>query len=251
MQEKRNDVLEIDLEELFGLILHRLWLILLCGIVFGAAAFVLSAFVITPQYEATTGIYIMNKQENASLSYSDTQLASQLTKDYEELITCRYVLETVIKRCSLEDDYEDMKDRVQVENATDTRIIYITVRDLVPAAARHIADSIREVASEHIRAVTDVEAVNVVDEANLPIEAAFPSIPVWTVVGACIGIFLSMVIVIVRYMSDDTIQTSDDVGRYLGWSTLALIPVMHSESGSEKKKKAVVKKSAKEEEDAK
>lgn len=241
-EEKNNNVIEIDLEELFGLVLHRLWLLLLCGAVTGVAAFVISALLITPKYESTTGIYVMSKQDSSTLSYSDAQLSTQLTKDYEELITCRYVLETVIGQCSLEEEYEDLQKRVTVENTTDTRIIYITVKDPDPAMAQYIANSIREVASEHITGVTDVEAVNVVDEANLPKEPSEPSVPVWTVVGAMIGLFISLFVIIVRYLADDTIKSSEDVERYLGWSTLALIPIIEEEgSGKSVSKKKEVK----------
>lgn len=231
MQEQRtNDEIEIDLEEIFGLILHRLWLILLCGIITGLIGFGISAFLITPQFESSTGIYVMSKQDNATLSYSDAQLSSQLTKDYEELITCRYVLERVIEQCALTDEYEDLLERVKVENAADTRIIYITAKDPEPETAQFIANSIREVASEHITAVTDVKAVNVVDQGNLPRKPAEPSIPLWTVVGALAGVLASLMIILIRYLSDDTIKTADDAAKYLEWSTLALIPVIEEES---------------------
>lgn len=234
MQENNENVIEIDLEELFGLILHKLWLLLLCGVLTGVVAFAVSAFLISPKYESTTGIYVMSRQDSNKLSYSDTQLSTQLTKDYEELITSRYVLETVIAQCSLPDEYEDLKDRVTVENATDTRIIYITVKDTDPATAQYIANSIREVASEHIKTVTEVEAVNVVDEANLPKKPSEPSIPLWTIVGAFLGICISGVVVVVRYLTDDTIKSSEDVEKYLGWGTLAMIPVIQEEDNRKK-----------------
>lgn len=235
-QTEKNDVIEIDVLELLNLMLHRLWLILLCGILVGGAAFVLSAFVLTPQYESTTKIYILNKTENTNLTYSDTQLATQLTKDYGELITCRYVLETVIGQCGLEDDYEDLEKRVSVENAADTRIIGITVKDPNPVMARDLADCIRDVASEHIKSVTAVEAVNVVDAANLPDEPSEPSVLKWSAIGALIGIFLCVLILAIRYIADDTIKSEDDVEKYLALSTLALIPMMDGNQGAVKGK---------------
>lgn len=243
MNDRDNDnVIEIDLEELFGLLLHRWWLILLAGIVTALAGFAVSAFLIAPKYESTTGIYVMNKQDGATLTYSDTQLSSQLTKDYEELITSRYVLETVIATCGLEDEYEGLAGRVTVENASDTRIIYITVKDTDPAMAQYIANTIREVASEHIKSVTDVEAVNVVDQANLPKNPSEPSIPMWTVVGAVIGICLVAAIIIIRYLTDDTIKSSEDVEKYLGFSTLALIPVIEEDDVKKSSRREVVRK---------
>lgn len=239
MQEVRDDdVLEIDLLEIFGLFLHKWWILALCTVVTGVLGFVWSAFVITPQYESTTGVYILSSSpDNNTLSYSDTQLASQLTKDYEELITCRSVLETVIEECGLSDTYGQLLDRVTVENATDTRIVYITVKDPIPAKAQEIADSIREIASDHIKEVTDVEAVNVVDTANLPKEPAEPSVLKWTAIAAALGLMLCAAVIIIRYLLDDTIKSSEDVEKYLGLSTLALIPMLQGESSTKKKKK--------------
>jgi capsular polysaccharide biosynthesis protein len=237
MQDNRNEnVIEIDLEELFGLVMHSLPLILAAGIATAVAAFLISAFVVSPKYESTTGIYVMSRQDGNTLSYSDTQLSTQMTKDYEELISSRYVLETVIAQCGLDEEYEDLLDRVEIENATDTRIIYITVKDEEPERAQYIADSIREVASAHITAVTDVEAVNVVDPANLPNKPSEPSIPIWTIVGALVGLVVSALVVIARFMLDDTIKTSDDVEKYLSLSTLGMIPVREEQDKTKHKK---------------
>ena len=242
---KNDNEIEIDLEELFGLILHKLWLILLCGVITGAIGFGVSAFLIAPKYDSTTGIYVMSKQDNGKLSYSDAQLSAQLTKDYEELITSRYVLENVIQQCNLICEYEQLLNRVTVKNASDTRIIYITVKDEDPAMAQYIANSIREVASVHIKSVTDVEAVNVVDQANYPKEPSEPSIPKWTIVGAFIGLLLSAAVVIIHYLADDTIKSSEDVERYLDWGTLAIIPIIDdNESGKGTSKKNSVKKNS-------
>lgn len=227
MQEK-NDEIEIDLTEIIGLIIHRLWILLLCACMAGAIGFAISYFFITPQYQSTTKIIVLNKQDNSTITYSDLQLASQLTKDYEELITCRYVLEQVIELCGLNDSYEGLYSRVSVENTKDTRIIGITVKDPSPQRAQYIADSIRVVAAEHIQTVTDVAAVNVVDYANLPTKKASPSIKKWTLMGAVIGLLIALAAIVLEYILDDTIKSTEDVEKYLGYTTLALIPVMQS-----------------------
>lgn len=252
MQNKtnRDDLMEIDLVEVFSLMLKNFWIIILSAVVAGAVAFSLSSFVITPQYESTTKVYILNRNDSKSnqLSYSDTQLATQLTKDYKELITCRYVLEKVIQICGLDDSYEDLQGRVSVSNTADTRIIGITVKDPNPANAQYIANSIRDVASEHIKAVMAIEAVNVVDEANLAVEPSEPSVLKWTAIGILLGGMLAASVILVKYLLDDTVKSSDDVEKYLGLSTLALIPVMQGESKkqshSKKKEKTVEQKYA-------
>ena len=223
-----EDVIEIDLQELFGLLLHWLWLILICGLLTGAAGFLISKYVITPQYQSTTKVYILNKQDNSTLTYSDVQLGTQLTKDYAQLIKGRYVLEQVIEICGLDEKYGSFAERVSVETLTDTRIIAITVEDENPEMAQFIANEIRKVASEHIKNVMDIQAVNVAEEANLPETPSSPSIAKWTGAGLLLGMFLCAMILVIRFLVDDTIKTSDDIEKYLGLSTLAMIPVIET-----------------------
>lgn len=220
-----NDVVEIDLGEIIALMIHRLWVIILCAVMAGAAGFAVSRFLITDMYESSTKVYILNKSGGSEIVYSDVQLSSQLTKDYAQLIKSRTVLEQVIEDYKSDMSYAAFADRVDVEAITDTRIISITVEDENPAMAQLLADEIRKEASICIKDVMDIQAVNVVDEANLPEKPASPSVPKWTLMGAVLGAVMAMAIILARYMLDDTIRTADDVEKYLGLSTLGQIPV--------------------------
>lgn len=246
-KQYNNDEIEIDLREVFILLLSKAWLIALVGMLTAIIGFVLSAFVIAPTFESTSKIYILNKQQENTVTYSDVQLGTQLTKDYAQLITSRLVLEKVIEDLNLTEinediDYEAMLDKVEVTTPTDTRILSITVTDTDPVLAMEIANSVREAAAVHIKNVMDIEAVNVVETANLPMEKAGPSIMKWTLIGGCIGAFLVMAVVLLIFFMDDTIKTSDDVEKYLGLSTLALIPLDTQAATKNGKKKPVKKK---------
>ena len=108
------------------------------------------------------------------------------------------------------------------------------MRDESPQAAQTIANAIRTVSANHIKSVMDIEAVNVVDEANLPLSPAAPSITKYTALAAAIGIVLSAIIIVICYLLDDTIKSSEDIEKYLGLSTLALIPLNTGEELSKK-----------------
>ena len=223
-----NDEVEIDLVEVFGILMHHIWLIITVTLVCAIAGFAFSKFVLPEQFQSTTKIYILNKSEsvNNNVTLNDVQTSTQLTKDYAELITSRYVLETVMKNMNIADmKYESFKNKIAVDTPTDTRIVAITVTDTDPKVAQQIANNVREVAAAHITKVMDIDAVNIVEDANLPDEKAAPSCSNWTAIAGLIGLLLTTVLVVVRYMMDDSIKTSDDVEKYLGLSTLALIPL--------------------------
>ena len=119
-----NNIVEIDLLEIISILLNRFWVIFGAALLAAAAGFMISKFVLTPTFESTTKIYILNKSENTTVTYSDVQMGTQLTKDYAELINSRYVLETVIGQLSLpEMEYKDLLKKVSVHTPTDTRIV--------------------------------------------------------------------------------------------------------------------------------
>ena len=236
---RQTDEIEIDLWEICLVLIHNLALIISVGIMVALGAFLFTQLLVTPTYESTTKIYILNKQENASVTYSDIQLGTQLTKDYAELIQSRFVLEEVVQGMGLDLTYEQMKGKVSVTTPTDTRILAITVKDKDPVMAMQMANAVREAASVHIMNVMDIQAVNVAETANMPMKKASPSVLKNTFIGGVLGVFLIIAIVLVRYLMDDTIKTPEDVEKYLQLSTLAVIPLNEGEADGKKKKKKV------------
>jgi capsular polysaccharide biosynthesis protein len=234
----RDDIIEINLGELFSVLLGRAFLIISAGVFFGLAGLFISKFIMHPVYDSTTKIYILNKEENQTVTYSDVQISTQLTQDYAELIKSRYVIEEVIQRLNLVDaDYEDLSRVLKVDTPSDTRIVAITARDEDPLMAMQIANCIREVASEHITNVMDIDAINVAETANVPTQKSGPSVTRWTIIAGFLGAVLVAFFVILEYLLDDTIKSNDDVERYLGLSTLALVPLTTEETDKKKAKK--------------
>ena len=248
-RDNRDDVIEIDLVELLGVILHNLWIIIVSGVIVAAVALLVSYFIITPKYESVTKIYVISKTNADTMTYSDLQAGSTLTKDYKELVKSRPVLEEVLAETGIDVELKDLEEQITVEVPQDTRIVSITVEDKDPYEARIIADSVRIAASKHIQEVMDTEAVNVVEEASLPIEKSSPSILKNTAIGYAVGLFLAIAIVIINYIMDDTIKTPDDVEKFLGVSVLGSIPYSENDLSDkaemeryEKKKKQRKKK---------
>ncbi|MDY4836165.1 MAG: Wzz/FepE/Etk N-terminal domain-containing protein [Lachnospiraceae bacterium] len=248
-RDNRDDVIEIDLVELLGVILHNLWIIIVSGVIVAAVTLLVSYFIITPKYESVTKIYVISKTNADTMTYSDLQAGSTLTKDYKELVKSRPVLEEVLAETGIDVELKNLEAQITVEVPQDTRIVSITVEDKDPYEARIIADSVRIAASKHIREVMDTEAVNVVEEASLPIEKSSPSILKNTAIGYAVGLFLAIAIVIINYIMDDTIKTPDDVEKFLGVSVLGSIPYSENDLSDkaemeryEKKKKQRKKK---------
>ena len=234
---QNNDEIEIDVLELFHVLLDKICVIILAGAVAALAVVAATILFITPQYQSTTKMYVLSKQDSNTLTSQDMQTSLSLTKDYAELIKSRTVTEGVITQLNLDMTHEQLLSKMTVDSATDTRILSISVRDADPYVACEIANAIRDVAANHIKNVMDIDAVNVVETANIPENKISPSIKKNGLVGGVAGVAIAIAIILITYLSNDTIKTQEDVERYLGLSTLGTIPMSEADRKNKNKKK--------------
>lgn len=235
VNQQRDDEIELDLVEIFQLMISKMGIIILSGICLALVAIVGTKLFVTPQYQSVTKMYVLSKQNNDTLTNSDLQMSTLLTQDYAELIQSRTVTETVIAELGLDMKHEDLLNKMEVVTASDNRIITIKVLDEDPMMARDIANAIRNTAAAHIKNVMDSEVVNVVDEANIPDQKYSPSTMKNGVIAGFLGCCIAVAFLLIQYLTNDTIKTSEDVERYLGLGVLGTIPVAQNEKKKTKK----------------
>lgn len=236
MNQEKIKQYDFNVGELLSLLWNKLSVIILSGVLLALIAVVGVKLFITPQYESTTRMYVLTKQTSGAITNGDLQTSTMLTKDYSELVKSRAVTEAVIAQMQLGMKYEQLIKKMSVNAPTDTRILSITVKDEDPYMAKKLADTIRDVASEHIQKVMDVESVNVVDEANIPENQSSPKVGVYAFIAGIIGCLIAIVIIAARFLMNDTIQTSEDIEKYLNLSMIGMIPMVEQNTKGKKKK---------------
>ncbi len=236
MNQPKDNEIQINVREIFFALLSKMGVILLSGVLLAVLAVTGTKLFMTPQYQSVTKMYVLSKQDNATLTSMDMQTSTLLTKDYAELILSRTVTEAVIGKLDLDLKPEQLASKVEIGNTTDTRIVTIKVTDADPYQARDIANTLRDTAAEHIKNVMNIEAVNVVDEANIPDSPVGPSAMKNGMIAGILGCIIAVMIVIIRYLTNDTIQTAEDVERYLDLSTLGTLPLEKNEKKGKKRR---------------
>ena len=236
--QQNQDEIEIDLLELLRVLCSKIGYVILAALALGLLMVLVSKVLMKPQYESTTKMYVLSKQDSSNtVTSGDLQASSLLTKDYAELIKSRTVTEGVIAQLKLDMTHEKLLKKLSVDTPTDTRVVSITVTDTDPYTAAQIANAVRDIASKHIQQVMDIKAVNVVETANIPDEPSSPSVPKNGVIGGLLGILLAVAVVIIVYLTNDTVKTPEDVEKYLGLSVLGTIPYSSKMGKKSKKKK--------------
>ena len=225
-QEIQDDEVTIDLMELFSALWAKKTIIILSAVFMALVAFVGTKMFVTPKYTSVTKLYVMAKNDDSSASatYSELQSGSMLTKDYMELVKSRPVLEKAISKLKLDMEPEELAEMITTETPTDTRIMSISVTDDDPKEAKQIAE------------IMNADSVNTVEEGNLPTSPSSPNVKKNMMLGALLGLVISMGFVVLIFILDDTVKTPDDVEKYLGLNVLTSIPIQEGSSAPKKAK---------------
>lgn len=245
-KDDRDEEMEIDLLEVFHVLLHRWYLIILCAIALGAVALGFTKFFITPQYEASSMIYILSKTTSISAAL-DLQLSKQLAVDFETLAKSRPVVESVIDDLGLDTDYETLVKTINVTNPESTSILKISVQNPDAKLACDISNAMSDATANQIAKVMVTDKPSTVEEAMVPKNPVSPSLQKNTLIAALAGAFLMCAILIFRYLMDDRIKTEEDIIKYLELNALASIPInkgSKDQSGKKGKGKGKGKKAA-------
>ena len=223
MNNQEANTIEIDVLSLLRTIWRKKFLILLTAILTTGLAFAYSAFLVTPQYDSTTRLYVVTQSSDngAGITNQDLQAGSFLVKDYKEIILSQDVLKNVTTTLGITDD---IKEKITVNIPVDTRILSISVRDSDPNQAATIANTLRDEAAKKIIEVTKVSDVTTL-EAALPAEK--PSTPQTKrnlVLGFVAGAFLATALVLVLEVLGDRVKRPQDIEEGLGMTLLGVVP---------------------------
>lgn len=226
MNNQENQAVEIDVFAMLKTLWKRKFSIVLVALVFAIAAFGYSAFLAKKEYQSTSRIYVVSRQnqDNNALTNSDLQAGSYLVKDYREIILSQNVLSQAIEELKLDMTPAELSKKISVSVPTDTRILSITAKDGNPKEAARIANGLRNVAAEKIIAVTKVSDVTTLDEAEVPQTPSSPNIRRNVLLGFIAGAGLMVVLMVVVEVLDDRVKRPEDVEELMGLTLLGVVP---------------------------
>ncbi|CYU64101.1 YveK family protein [Streptococcus suis] len=223
MNNQEVNTLEIDVLSLLKTLWRKKFLIIITALLGAGIAFVYSSFLVTPQFDSTTRIYVVsqNVEAGAGLTNQELQAGTYLVKDYKEIILSQDVLTQVATELNLK---ESLKEKISVSIPVDTRIVSISVRDADPNEAARIANSLRTFAAQKIVEVTKVSDVTTLEEAVPAEEPTTPNTKRNILLGLLAGGILATGIILAMEVLDDRVKRPQDVEEVMGLTLLGVVP---------------------------
>ncbi len=226
--------LEIDIRELFGLLLKKCWIIILCVIIAAGASGYYSYTRLTDYYSANATIFLGKEATEGTIDLGTISLNNQLMSDYMSLINSRLVADTVVDRLDLKIPGQAIQYAINAySNNSDakvlTRMFTISYQSADPILAADIVNTTCNVVIEKAKEIFGVDNAQVVDTALVPQYPIGPNrnknIMIAALAGAVLGIFF---IFSIEFL-DRTFKKPRDIERVLGLTVLGTIPYIKGE----------------------
>jgi len=217
---------EFDLQQLWQLLVKRWKLLIIIPLMMTLISALISLFIITPRYSASSTLMVMRPADAAQIMYQDIQVSRQLVETYREIAFSRRVLLVAIANNALPFGVEQLRSKIDVVAVRNTEIIIFTATDADPQMAAKIANGVTRAFMEEIIEIMQVENVNLVDLAVEPGSPISPRVHVNVALALVLGLVATVGLTFLLEYLDRSIKDPDEISRLLDLPTLGVIPQM-------------------------
>ncbi len=216
----------ISLQDIFKIIKKRLVHIVSITIIAALIAGVISFFLLTPIYQASTQI-LVNKEstDQQAIQTQDIQANLQLINTYNVIIKSPAILSKVIDTLDLNLTPTELTNKITVASQDNSQVVNVSVQDENPAIAVEIANTTAEVFQKEIRELMNVDNVNILSPAVLsenpsPVK---PNKMLNVAIGVVIGLMLGLGLAFLLEYLDTSIKSEQDVEDILGLPIIGIV----------------------------
>lgn len=227
MNEKDGETV-IDLFELLGVFVKRIWLPIITTVSGAILALIITLLFITPLYKSSALLYVNNSDfslGSVSISTADLSAAKSLVSTYSVILKSRTVINEVKDLSGVEYTYDEMIDMVEAKSVENTEVFSITVTSPDPKEAEMLANLYAKVLPEKISEIVNGSEPKVVDYAVVAAKRSSPSYLKNTAIGAVLGFAIAAAIIVISYLRDDIIHSEEYITKtYPNIPLLTVVP---------------------------
>ncbi|WP_250674296.1 Wzz/FepE/Etk N-terminal domain-containing protein [Paraclostridium ghonii] len=222
---------KIYIKEYFQIIKKKSWIIFLITSISIIVSTVISFFVLSPVYEASTTLLVNSDKAPGTdiITIDQINVSEKLAITYGEIIKSKVVLKEVADTLDIKGGYKEIADKINVSSVNETQIISISVRDTNPLRAANIANSIPKAFTKEVKRITKANSVQVIDKAIKPTQPIKPNKIMNILISAIIGMIFSLFIIFLLEYLDNKINSPQDIEKYLELPLLGVVPYEHKE----------------------
>ncbi|MEG1996224.1 MAG: Wzz/FepE/Etk N-terminal domain-containing protein [Oscillospiraceae bacterium] len=238
---------DLDIKTLFSILLHNLKYIIAAIILGVILAIVITKVFIDPKYNSSVSIYVNNSNEvntNANLNINDITASQKLVDTCIVILTNDEILtkvsESLLEKYSTDelDDYlglaningkmmpspASIRKTIAMASVNQTQILKIDVLTKNPKLSNDICTTLATFAPDTLKQIVKVGSAEQIAVPTLNNTPASPSVVKNATIGALLAAVITILIIILRFVLDTTIKTSDDIKDNFDLAVLGEVP---------------------------
>ena len=233
-RDERSKELEINLLPLFKKLLKNLWIMVLVGLLLGAAAFAGAKLLLKPVYRSSFTAYVNNQQTQNTkdiLTNSDINASKELVRTYSQIIRSNSILGAAAKTIYLDKPYSVLRSMVTTEVHNETEIISVHVVSEDPQLSYDYANAIAQTAPSYMAEIVEGSSMKIIDYPVYSEVPFGPNYMKYAFVAFLAGVLLVALIVIIKYFKDDTVKSESEIETQFSLPVLGVIPDVNTSEG--------------------
>lgn len=218
----------IRLDELFDALKKRWLMILSITLIATIISAVLSFFIIKPQYEASTKVFIgKDESENQNYSQNDVLMYQKLMKTYSEAIKTKDLVSRSLKNTNIDLEAGEVLSNLTVTTVSDTQILEIKYKNNKPQVAKVV---IEKVANEFIKTSKELVPngnIQIIESVQLPEKPISPNKKMNIAIAFLLGLMIGVGLAFLLEFLDNTFKNKDQLERELEIPVIGTIPTVN------------------------
>lgn len=203
---------EISLKELYQIAKKHIFTLLSATIAGVLVSVLVMMFFVTPQYSSQAQLLVNQQQATeTAIQYNEIQSNIQLINTYRDIITGHSVLSQVSENLGGNYTPGQLRDAISVTQPQNSQAFYITTTMETPEEAQAVVSEVVSTFESTVSEVYGAEktSIFVLSPASFNPNKVSPSLVMYALIGAVIGLALSVVAILVIELMDTTIKDND------------------------------------------
>lgn len=223
---------ELDIRTIFHILLRQIKWILLAVIVGALLLGVGAELLISDTYQSKFQMYISNyTQVDSSVNATTGGLSASQTLAGEYIVILKndLVLNEVSSRLARQGytmTAAEIRSSLKMSSEDGTAMLNFTVTTKNPNLSKAICDALADVAPGKLKEVMQMGNATVMAPAKKGVKVG-PRSTLDAALGAVLGLVIACVVVLVRYMTDNTVSGEREIRRRLNLTVLGEVPSVH------------------------
>ena len=234
--KQENEEVEIDLGQVWQLAKKNMARLAALLIIAGAAAALVTMYLIPKTYTSTAVIYLTPMvSDQGSVDYNSLQTNSKLVSNVVALLKQDNIMSYVAEKDGFQ-DADALRKAVTITNETNTELIDVSATTHDPELSRKVADDVSTYFIETMTESLNVRNIQIVTKPKAPSKKSGPSVSKNTGIAAALAFVLELAWLLFRTVTDKRVKSKQEAEEFFGVPVLCQLPVLNNGNSKGTKK---------------